>query len=357
MYYQIYPLPRESLSHSIVRYVLAWIPFYVLWVLFLLVFTGNTVGQSASSSFTSTLAAAIPGLVVWWLSGKLPWPDRLTASFWMVHAATAIPYALIWAVSAFVVHAIRMNVPLGEAIASSEIFSWRILMGVWLYAIVAGVSYAVRNRERLREQERIAARAEALALEARLSALRAQLNPHFLFNALHTVSALIESNPGKAERAVEELADLLRYVLDEGSESMVSLEDEWAFTKGYLELQGIRLGERLRYKTEFGPATLSCLVPPFALQPLVENAVEHGISTSVSGGEVRIGATLDNGWLVLQVEDDGSTGMRMPPTGTNGHGTGLSVLRERLAAHFGERATLDIERTDGGHRATIRIPT
>jgi len=196
--------------------------------------------------------------------------------------------------------------------------------------------------------------------------LRAQLNPHFLFNALHSVNALIRRDPRKAEQAVEQLADLLRYTLDEGNESLVPLDDEWAFTRGYLELQSIRFGDKLRYVSEFAEGVLSCLVPPFILQPLVENAVEHGISTRTEGGEVRIGAALKDGVLLLRVEDDGTSARTGQPGRdpgrdsaggrVRGHGSGLDVLRQRLDALYGEHGHLEVRDSNGIFEVTVTIP-
>ncbi len=345
-------------KHAISRYALAWTPFLVLWVLLMLVFTNDPIDRVLLSGIESTLSAALLGIPVWWISARVPWPDRITPRFCLVHVAAVIPYALGWAVSAYLFSSLRMDEPLVETIVNSDVFRWRVLMGAWLYAIVAGVSHAVRNRNRLREQERIASRAEALALEARLAALRAQLNPHFLFNALHSANALIRRDPEKAEQAVEQLADLLRYTLDEGNEALVPLDEEWAFTRGYLKLQSIRFGDKLRYVSEFADGSLSCLVPPFILQPLVENAVEHGISTRTEGGEVRILGTLKDGVLVLRVEDDGSSARNGRPGADlgSGHGSGLAVLRQRLEALYGERGRLEVRDSNGTFEVTVTIP-
>lgn len=337
------------------RLLLAWIPFFLLWVLFTLAFMETSVTDALVSAVVSTVSAAILGLGVWHFAGWLPWPDRSSPKFVIAQFVAGFPFALLWTIAGYATHSVRMGVSILELMKDSAIFGWRLLMGFWIYAIVAGVSYAVRTRRRLQEQERIAVRAEALALQARLASLRGQLNPHFLFNALNSVTALIRHDPGRAETAVARLAELLRYALDDGDETSVSLEDEWRFTEGYLEMQRLRFGERLRYEAVFNEGTLAHTVPPFVLQPLVENAVEHALSPRTAGGFLSIRASIQERGLVLTVEDDGpgiQNGRNRP-----GHGHGLETLRARLEALFGGAGYLVTERSAyGGVRAEVVVP-
>jgi signal transduction histidine kinase len=342
-------------SNTVVRLALAWTPFFLLWVLFTMAFMEIDVGEAVLSGLVSTGTAAVLALPVWRFTGRLQWPDRIAPGFVLAHLAAGFPYALAWTVAGYAVFAVEMQASIIELIRNSGIFGWRLLMGYWLYAIVAGVSYAVRTRHRLREQERVAARAEALALKARLATLRGQLNPHFLFNALNSVTTLIRHDPARAEEAVGRLADLLRYSLDEGTQTAVSMEDEWQFTRGYLEMQQLRFGDRLRFQMDATPGALACSVPPFVLQPLVENAVEHAVSPRTEGGTVHISADLTATQLVLTIEDDGP-GIT-PSEDRSGHGHGLTTLRARVAATYGDAGSLKINRSGlGGVCARLALP-
>src|SRR5260370_21056022 len=167
-------------------------------------------------------------------------------------------------------------------------------MGTWLCLAVAGVSYGRRAEAAGSAGERARAAAEILARDSQFAALNAQLQPHFLFNALHTVSALVHADPDRADRALDELGHLLRYALRQSSED-VTLRQEWEFTRDYLAFEALRLGGRLRLETNVSEHALDAALPPFILQPLVENTVRHRVATSPSGRDVAVGIARDDG--------------------------------------------------------------
>jgi LytS/YehU family sensor histidine kinase len=198
-------------------------------------------------------------------------------------------------------------------------------------------------------------RAEARAHEARLAALRLQLNPHFLFNALNAVSTLVEDGrPAEANRMLARLSDFLRATLDSSDEAEVRLGDELTFARRYLEIEEVRFGDRLRVDFDISPETEEALVPPMILQPLVENAVRHAVLPRVAGGAIGIVASRESGWLTLGVHDDGpgadSAGARRP-------GLGLANTRQRLAELYGEAGQLTLSQSArGGLAVSIRLP-
>ena len=188
-------------------------------------------------------------------------------------------------------------------------------------------------------------------VEARLEALRARINPHFLFNALNTIAGLVHEDPDAAERAVEELAALLRYTLEASRAERLALGDELAVVRRYLALEGVRLGERLRAELDVEEGLETLAVPPLLLLPLVENAVRHGIAPRREGGVVRVEARRSGDALFLVVEDDGPG-----PGGSTARGTGTSLadLRARLALLGGSLETGPA--AGGGFRAVVRLP-
>src|SRR5262249_29612398 len=179
-------------------------------------------------------AAAVLGVGVWRFCAANPWPTRLRPSFYVRHFVAALGYAAGWILAIYGADAIFRGDILFELLATAPIFAWHFLMGVWLYGVVAGVSYGILTRRRAAESERRALRAEAALSGARLEALRNRLNPHFLFNALHTVGALVRQDAARSESAVEKLGDMLRYTLREDPGETVSLRDEWDFTERYV---------------------------------------------------------------------------------------------------------------------------
>ncbi len=209
-------------------------------------------------------------------------------------------------------------------------------------------------REVSEQRERML-HAESELREAKLNALRYQLNPHFLFNALNAVSTLVlERDSERATRMLSRISSLLRRTLDEESNTEIPLVQELEFTNQYLEVEQIRLGERLRVTMEVSPETLVALVPILLLQPLVENAVLHGIAPAVSGGEIVIRGSIAGSRLQLLVKNSGSPRNGKPP---NRHGIGLKNCTERLKAIYGEDYRLELDwPNEGGCEVKLDLP-
>ena len=192
----------------------------------------------------------------------------------------------------------------------------------------------------------------AAAAAAQLQALQARIRPHFLFNCMNTIASLIRANPAAAERAVEDLSDLLRASLA-STQPMVSLEAEFTLVRRYLAIEALRLGGRLQVVWELPVLPPGLEVPQLSLQPLVENALRHGIEPLPAGGVVRIGAALSGGQLRLSVSNP-----RPPADRLEAHGNRLAQdnLRQRLQARYGEAAGLQIDDSAGEYLATMTIP-
>jgi two-component system, LytTR family, sensor histidine kinase AlgZ len=223
-----------------------------------------------------------------------------------------------------------------------------VLQGVAVAVLyVAGARLVTWLRQRTAESE-------ALTLRARLAALQAQVNPHFLFNTLNAIASLIPKDPSAAESTVERLASVLQYSIASSSRGRVTLAEELAAVRDYLEIEHARFGERLRSKIEVDGAIESDAIPPMLLQPLVENAVLHGLSSRNEGGAVLVEGRAEDGAMVLRVSDDG-----VGPGGSKrrGNKTGLANLRERLALTYGGAARLSVgPRAGGGFECEIRVP-
>ncbi|MBV9926606.1 MAG: histidine kinase [Acidobacteria bacterium] len=204
----------------------------------------------------------------------------------------------------------------------------------------------------LRTQELEKERALKLATEASLASLESRLHPHFLFNTLNTISALIAEDPPLAETTVQRLAALLRASLDACHQRQIALADELKLVTDYLEIEQARFGERLSYTVEMEPALGRLPVPPLTLQPVVENSVKFAVSPRPEGGRIRIAARLSTGYLELEAWDDGpGFAEESIPSGR-----GLDNLRARLAALFGGEAHLSVGRRDGGIAVCVRVP-
>jgi signal transduction histidine kinase len=335
---------------------MTWIAYAAAWAAAAVFWSIASAGTSALSplemlpwGLLTMGTAALLGVGCWHLTGLVR-ADGRTWITYASHAVAMLLYSVVYATSWVWVDVVagRTNEALGM-LRSSPTLGWNLMMGSWLYVLVTGVSYAVRAQRRARAEAAAAAEATLLAEQAQLSALRAQVNPHFLFNALHSVGALLASDAARAEEAIERLGDLLRYSL--GSDHEVLLSEEWKFTEDYLAFERLRLGDRLDVDANFDAAALGAVVPPLIFQPLVENAVRHGIGERPAGGRIAISARARDGWLRLRVADDGP-GRVAAPAG----GLGLASVRRRLAAVYGTRARLDIEEAGAGFAVTMTLP-
>ncbi len=221
---------------------------------------------------------------------------------------------------------------------------------------LVGVAHALRFYERAKDRERREAELESRLVQARLQALRMQINPHFLFNTLNSIASLVQEDPNAAEDMIGALSDLLRHTLNASDRQEVTLREELHFLERYLQIEQIRFGERLRIEKEIDPAVLDAVVPILILQPLVENAVKHGIETQIAPGLIRVTAERVAGDLHLKVTDNGK-GPVLAPGGKLLEGVGLSNTRARLREIYGERAALELRPgKTGGFAAEVRIP-
>lgn len=220
---------------------------------------------------------------------------------------------------------------------------------------LVGVAHALRFYEHSKARERREAELEARLAQARLQALRMQLNPHFLFNTLNSIASLVQEQP-QAEEMIEALSELLRLTLTASDRAEVTLREELHLLDRYLLIEQIRFGERLRVQKQVDAAALDAVVPILILQPLVENAVKHGIETQIAPGLIRLEVEHVGGALRLEVSDNGP-GLAGAGGGISKEGVGLSNTRSRLKELYGERASLTLRPgKTGGLAAEIRIP-
>lgn len=255
-----------------------------------------------------------------------------------------------------------MDATIGS-IATEEIRTvdqWILFSNLTVYALQFAVFHMLRSRRRLRWKEQQALELFALARERELEALKAQVNPHFLFNTLNSINATVTSDPEQARAMLVGLADLMRYALDSSNRSSVSLREEVRFVRAYLDLERHRFSDRLRveYDVDATSDVLDATVPPMVLHPLVENALKHGIAPSESGGTVALRITphdVDGTPCVRVMVED--TGVGPSDETSSGTGVGLSNTQARLERTYGDVATLHTEAPDaGGFRVWFDVP-
>lgn len=315
--------------------------------------------------------ALLTSLAQWWSWGlvspviiavdrRLPFSSRQPARRLAAHAALGPALTLAYVYVFAALTAVMGLAPWGRLVhrellveASQGLFLWSLLV----YYLIAGVWQAYRYRERYLSAELRMQRLERSFSEARLNALRMQLDPHFLFNALNTISSQLGRDPKLARQMIEHLGDLLRLSLDPARRQTIPLADELAFLDHYLAIQKIRFGDKLNVVITVAAGVERALVPSMFVQPLVENAIRHGLSPRAAGGMVAITAARVGERVVVTVRDDG---VGLPPgwSTPGSEGVGLSVTRERIAGLYPEGASQFAvsRRAEGGTEVMLAFP-
>ncbi|HUP46708.1 MAG TPA: histidine kinase [Thermoanaerobaculia bacterium] len=291
------------------------------------------------------------------------WAVRARMNVVFRAAAVLIGGVLIASIANMVLDFFRFEmfeVPRRRAALMTPLLSLRVSLVnqlfVYFAAMAAGFAreYSERDRLRQRETEHLAVEAaqlQAQLAQARLEALRMQINPHFLFNTLHAVSALVERDPAGVRRMIARLSELLRYTLDTAATQEVPLRQELGFVQRYVEIMNVRFQGKLEFSEEIAPGLDSALVPSLIMQPLVENALKHGVSRSHGSGRVTLTARRDGDRLVVAVTDDGPG----PGAATSETGIGLANTRERLQQMYGDAGSLTLRGAGGGGGTTAEI--
>lgn len=296
--------------------------------------------------------------LIFWADRALPFTGRQFGPRAVAHIPGSILFTALYLYVFFILRAamgtMKWSVLTPENMlkAAPGWFIWSVL----IYWTIVGSLQAYRYYERYLSSELRLERVEKSYSHARLNALRMQLDPHFLFNALNTISSHVERDPRLTRRMIEHLGDLLRLSLENKDRQEVPLAEELAFLDHYLEIQKIRFGDQLTVEIDVAPDVRYASVPSLFLQPLVENAIRHGISRRISGGAVRVAARPVGTNLVIQVEDDGiglAPGWRIE----NSSGLGLTVTRERIEGLYPGQHTFSIRRRpEGGTMVEVLLP-
>ncbi|MEP0773143.1 MAG: histidine kinase [Acidobacteriota bacterium] len=346
--------PILANRRRLIAYLLAWIPLTGLLVVLL--------ARSGPSPWEEAVAMGIPlGLLLAFMCLASFYPTRSVPLAPLrvgrlvgVHAGATTLSVGLWLLAAANLAAMYGQLPHFAGIEERFLGQAPVLAGVGaLLYLLATAGHALVLAVQASEQHaRRALEAKLAARQAELDALRAQLDPHFLFNALNSISSLASSEPEAAREMCVRLASFLRGSLRLAGPRTIPLRDELSLARDYLAVEQARFGARLHVHLDVNDAALDVAVPPLVLQPLVENAVTHGIAQQLEGGTIRIEGRRHGDHLTLVVEnpcpEDGS--------GQGGLGVGLANVRRRLAAAFGENAHLTARRTGGHYRVELSLP-
>ena len=335
----------------LLSYLAAWLVVGEALAFALIAIAPRPHGQAVLFAVPLTVLYGCMCLSSWWVCRARPLTGDPVYTG-LSQLGTGVLTTTIWCIVATVWGIVLARVGLGvdDRVRLSHDVAILAAMGVPLYALSAAVSYLLLALEESHAAVQRALESQVTAREAELKALRSQLNPHFLFNSLNSINALIGADPEGARRMCEGLGDFLRRTLQLGARESVTLADELALVDRYLAIEQVRFGERLRVERLIAPEALACELPPLLLQPLVENAIKHGIADRIEGGTVRISAGVEGDRLRIALENpvDDDAPARA------GEGLGLEIVRQRLAALGG--AGLAVTRGGGWFRAALSLP-
>ena len=339
--------PILSNRAQLALYLLAWIPIGLILVYWPVALGSFNWWEGMAVVFPPIIIYAFLCLSPWYLCQIFPLggtkPHRLVVN----HTAAAAVAAGLWMVT-FVAHTNTLAKFAGmETIVSRFRHMWApfYFVGVLLYLLSVALHYLLTSVE-------TSQKAQTLARESELKALKMQINPHFLFNSLNSISALTTVDGVRARLMCIKLSEFLRSTLNLGERESIPLKEELTLARTYLEVEQIRFGKRLAVEQDIDEGCGGCVVPALIVQPLVENAIKHGISGMIDGGTVKLEVRCHNGNLRIRVSNPFDS--ESPSAKRNG--IGLSNIRQRLAARYGDAARLAVDSTDEVYRAEISMP-
>ena len=333
--------------HPIFRNTTRLGAYFALWTILALLL-GALMRTPGDLTWSQAMSVAVPlclfyafaCLTPWYLCRAFPLGTARISRLVINHLGAAILASALWIGLARLV---GLALDLGPELA--PVIPQLVVAGLLLYLLSVALHYASLAVEASRE-------AALQARDAELRALKSQINPHFLFNCLNSISALTSTDPGRARDMCVLLSDFLRKTLGLGERVTIPWREELELARTYLEVEQVRFGARLQIEMRVDEACAECQVPPLVLQPLIENAIKHGIATMVDGGTVRLEGHVENGNLAVRVENSFDPEAPAPRR----HGLGLRNVRNRLETRFGHAAYLRVAAEDNRFSTEMVFP-
>ena len=336
-------------------YLLAWVPLTGILIYLLAANGGLGWGEASALTIPLCLVYAFVCLAAWYPCRATPLEKSGFLKLLSVHLTTAALLGTYWTYQAKEIaiglaHFWPNFAGLSQRLTKHYPLLW--ITGVLLYVMSVIFHYVLLAEQASREAQERALQARVLARDAELKALRAQVNPHFLFNCLHSISALTGSDAVKAREMCVLLADFLRTTLRIGGKETITLDEELALIRGYLAIEKVRFGGRLQMEEEVAKSVSETPIPPLLLQPLVENAIRHGIANLPEGGVIRLSASEKASAVSIVIENsfDPDTPASLKT------GLGLDNIRQRLETRYGNAASISIDTQSNRFRVSLLLP-
>jgi two-component system sensor histidine kinase AlgZ len=335
-------------------YLVAWIPLAA--ILTYLMASGGRMGwlESAVVALPLCIVYAFICLSAWYSAKSAPLNATSPPRLWLTHVLASAFLSLVWVQLGRLFAYLLSRTPYFSGLSDRFSGQSPILFGAGFlfYLLAVSSSYVILSLETSREAEARAMETSVLARDAELNALKAQVNPHFLFNSLNSISALTSVDPAKAREMCILLAEFLRMTLGLGERNGIPLSEELSLLERFLAIEKVRFGARLQMREEIQEESKIVLIPPLILQPLVENAIVHGIANLPEGGSVRLASSCEDGHLSIVVENTYDPEC----TPNRRSGMGLANVRRRLEARYGNRGILRVAPEAQLFRVALSIP-
>ena len=337
-------------------YVLAWVPFAALLYYLFTAFGGMTRYEAEVMVPILCLVYAFDCLSAWYTCKSTPIETSGFLRIVSTHLLAAGIMSSLWVLIARGVARLLAYSPSFAQAPEHLAHNVSLLFGtgVMLYLLSVGLHYVLLALQYSQAAEKRASAAKVLARDAELRALKTQINPHFLFNSLHSISALTSIDPARARDMCVALADFLRLTLGMGEKTVIPIEEELALLRKYLAVEKIRFGARMQMEEDIEAAALECTVPPLLLQPLIENAVTHGIANLPEGGWIKLAVRRDVQADLLHISVANNYDPDTPPRRRSG--VGLVNVRQRMEARYGGRAQFVSTKIDDRFEVQLDIP-
>jgi two-component system, LytTR family, sensor histidine kinase AlgZ len=346
--------PILTSRNRTIAYVAAWIPVAALLIGIVTRGGAISIGEAATILVPMCFIYAFICQASWYLCAAVPIRQTGTARLMSTHLTAAAVSSVIWIGIGWLWVGTLDSSGYVEGIQGRYVVQLPILFfsGLLLFSLAVALNYLLMTFETSQLAEKKALELQVLNREAELKALRAQIDPHFLFNCLNSISALITIDAVAARRMCVLLADFFRGCLKLGSRQSISLSEEIHLAECYLDIERVRLGSRLQVERQIDRESELCMVPPLIMHPLIENAITHGIAPMVEGGTVRVQAERNSAGVRITVENpyDPELGAK------TGAGLGLKNVRMRLANLYSDDARLDIDREGTRFKVQLQLP-
>ncbi len=344
--------PITSRRRSLVIYILVWFLIFAINAAIIYFLQGFAVKIAIADSFISNFVFAVVGLLAWYPTRYIPYQQSSPVYSIMAHIVAGLLVILVWlTVTVGLLTTLHYGNDLYKDFLNRTLF-WRGVVGSLFYLVLVLVFYLVVYAKNLKERAQAEERLKTLVRESELNVLKSQINPHFLFNSLNSISSLTMSSPDEAHKMIIRLSDLLRYSLKNRENEFVTLEEEIGRMQDYLAIEKIRFGEKLRYNLSVPQSCKKIELPTMILQPLIENAIKHGVYESVDPVDIEFNCVMHTDFLELSIVNDYDPDQ--PPS--RGTGLGLQNVTQRILLAYEGKGHVDAKGENGKYNVRIFIP-